>query len=73
MNKKHTGDCLLRHSAFICTTHQLNKTICKCEKKAVKIQSNSCINSTILGNVGFDTEMIVIRNGQEVDENNSYL
>ena len=56
----------MRHIAFTCTTHQLNRTICKCEKKAVKIQSNSCINSTILGNVGFDTEMIVIRNGKRM-------
>ena len=48
---KNTGDC---------REAKANQRMCKCEKKTAKLQSNSCINSTLLGNVGFDTEVVII-------------
>ena len=63
---KHTEDCRDPKAAYVCTTHQVNKKVCKSEKKAAKLQSNSCINSTVLGNVGFDTEVVIIRYGKKM-------
>ena len=41
--------------------------VCKCDKKsnAMKLQSNSSINSTVLENVGFNAEVVTIRNGKK--------
>ena len=39
--------------------------VCKCEEKD-KIFKNSSINQTAIGSVGFDSEIVSIRNGKKV-------
>ena len=39
--------------------------VCKCEEKD-KIFKNSSINQTAIGSVGFDCEIVSIRNGKKV-------
>ena len=49
-------------------THKVHKFVCKCEKsnQTSHLQNNTSVNSTVLGNVGFETEEVIVRNGEKM-------
>ena len=68
--KKHPGDCRESNKPYVCPKHKENQIICKCSDSKwtkPKIQQNSTnlVNRAVLGSIGFDTEMVVIRNGNK--------
>jgi hypothetical protein len=68
---KHTNnECYSWTVRYVCQTREVHKSVCKCESKngGTKIQNNSSINNTALGSVGFDTEVVTIRNGKKMKQ-----
>ena len=70
LRKKHTGDCGEATTSYVCPKHKEHQIICKCPDskwKLQKIQQNSTnvVNQAVLGAIGSDSEMVVIRNGNK--------
>ena len=70
IRRKHDGLCNDRSTPYICPKHKQNQLICKCSEsnwRKPRIQNNATnvVNGSALGVVGFESEMVVIKNGNK--------
>ena len=65
IHRPYETECQNWAKPYICETHEVHKMVCKCKEKD-KIFKNLSINQTAIGSVGFDSEIVSIRNGKKV-------
>ena len=71
--KHNNEECYWLTAKYVFQTQKVQKSVCKCEKGeskngGTKIQTNSSINNIALGSVGFDTEVVTIRNEKKMKQ-----
>ena len=70
LGRKHDGPCRDTATPFICPTHKEHHIICKCSasnwnKPRIQQNATHVVNGSALGVVGFDSEMVIIKNGNK--------